>query len=179
MLTREEVAVSLRSLRALSSDARMNVLRCLMSRRMTAAEVSANLRIRKSSAHKHLSRLDRAGFVRRHDDSRVWVYYSLTLEGRHLVESERPRLILLLGTAVLLLTASLSFLAWKVSAWRDPDREGTWGVDEIFPRPRPEFFTAGVIVALSLVLVAATMAAPLLWRLTARRAAPTRTSVEQ
>lgn len=91
-----EIAVSIRSLHALTSGGRMRVLRCLTTRRMTSAEVSATLRMRKSSAHKHLLRLARAGFVQRHDDGdRVWVYYSLTSAGRHLAESERPRLVLL------------------------------------------------------------------------------------
>lgn len=168
-MTITEIAVSIRSLHAITSGGRMRVLRCLTTRRMTSAEVSAVLRMRKSSAHKHLLRLARAGFVRRHDNGdRMWVYYSLTPEGRHLAQSERPRLVLLLSTALLLLTASAAFLAWRVYAWRNPDGEGTWGVDEIFPRPRPEFFSAGVVLAIALVLTTASIALPLLWRLRSR-----------
>ena len=164
----EEMAVSLRALQALASTSRMDVLRCLTTRRMMAAEVSTKLGIHKSSAHKHLLRLARAGFVARHDDDRAWVYYSLTPQGRHLVSSERPRIALLFALAVLMLTIAVAFLGWRAYAWRNPDGDGTWGVDEIFPRVRPGFFTASVILAMSLAVLAATAAIPLLRRLAAR-----------
>lgn len=168
MVSSGEIAVSLRSLQALASNARMDVLRCLTSRRMTAAEVSAKLGIRKSSAHKHLSRLARAGFVTRHDDDRVWVYYNLTNEGRHLVTTERPRLVLLLSSALILTTLSLVFIAWRIYAWRNTDGDGTWGVDEIFPRPRAGFFTVTVILAVTLVILATAAAIPIARRLASR-----------
>jgi DNA-binding MarR family transcriptional regulator len=132
---------------------------------MTSAEVAATLAMRKSSAHKHLTRLTDAGFVQRHEDERKWVYYSLTHPGRHLVETERPRLVLLLGTAVAALAASIGFLAWRVQSWRSIDGDGTWGVDEIFLRPRPEFFTAGVLAAILLTTFATVVASRIGWRL--------------
>lgn len=56
---------------------------------MTAAEVASALSIHESSAHKHLL-VAAAGFARRHyEDERLWVHYSLTLEGRHFTQSER------------------------------------------------------------------------------------------
>lgn len=116
-----EIVVSIRSLQALSSGGRMRVLRCLSTRRMTAAEVSSVLSIRKSSAHKHLTRLFSAGFVRRHDDERLWVYYSLTAHGRHLVASERPCVVLMLATSVVISLAAIAYLGSRVWAkYRSP-----------------------------------------------------------
>lgn len=164
-----EIGISLRSLHALTSAPRMDVLRLLLKRRMTAAEVSAELKIRKSSAHKHLTRLAEAGFLMRHDDAdRVWVYYSLTPQGRHLVKSERPRIALLFATAAALLILAVVYVAWRAYEWRNPDGDGTWGVDEIFPRVRPAFFTASVILAMAIGLLALTAAVPLARRLTGR-----------
>lgn len=170
MLSSEEIVISLRSLQALASKARMDVLRCLTSRRMTAAEVSSRLSIRKSSAHKHLLGLARAGFVSRHDDGdRVWIYYSLTHQGRHLVKSERPRLVLLLSASLLMVAGAFAFVAWRVYLWTHPDGTGTWGVDEIFPRPRPAFFTPGVVIAIVIFLSAMIAIARATARLTGSR----------
>lgn len=165
----DELAFTLKSLQALTSGGRMSVLRCLRQRRMTAAEVASALDIQKSSAHKHLLRLSTAGFVKRHDDDRVWVYYSLTREGRHLAETERPRLVLLLGTSLAALAAAATFLYWRVHKWTNTDGQGTWGVDEIFPRPRPEFFTPAVLASIALGVLALLAALHLGWRVAASR----------
>ncbi|MFA5862794.1 MAG: winged helix-turn-helix domain-containing protein [Candidatus Thermoplasmatota archaeon] len=140
-----EIAVTVRALHALTSSGRMDVLRCLRARRMTAAEVAHRAGMRKSSAHKHLTRLASAGFVHRHDDDRVWVYYSLTLHGRHLVESERPRLVLLFASSTLLLMATLVALAWEARLWAKR-MEDAWDVGHIGPKPpMPSFWTTETI----------------------------------
>lgn len=141
-----EIAVTVRALHALTSNGRMDVLRCLRARRMTAAEVADTIQIQRSSAHKHLTRLSTAGFVRRHDDERVWVYYSLTPEGRHLVESERPRLVLLLATSLILLTGSVGLLVLHERRWEKKVEEA-WDMGHVGPNtPLPPFWTAEAIL---------------------------------
>lgn len=149
-----EISVTVRALQALTSSGRMTVLKCLRTRRMTAAEVAASTRMRKSSAHKHLVRLATAGFVRRHDDDRVWVYYSLTPHGRHLVESERPRLVLLLAMAVILLTASLALLGIHARRWQKALE--AWEVGHVGPNA-PTFWAPETIAlaSVSVILAAA------------------------
>lgn len=154
----QEIAVTVRALHALTSSGRMDVLRCLRSRRMTAAEVSERTGMRKSSAHKHLMRLASAGFVHRHDDDRVWVYYSLSPHGRHLVESERPRLILLFASSTLLLTATTVILAWQARLWAKR-MEDAWDVGHVGPKPpMPSFWTMETI-ALAVVAIMLGLAA--------------------
>lgn len=154
-----EISVTVRALHALTSSGRMAVLKCLRARRMTAAEVAASAKMRKSSAHKHLVRLSSAGFVRRHDDDRVWVYYSLTPHGRHLVESERPRLVLILAAAVILLSASLALLGVHALRWQKAME--AWEVGHVGPYP-PSFWTSETVTLASvaaILVVAATLAA--------------------
>lgn len=171
MIHPAEMAVTVKSLQALTSGGRMQVLRCLRQRRMTAAEVSTALNIHKSSAHKHLSRLSDAGFVTRHDDDRVWVYYSLTPHGRHLISSERPRFALLLAASVVIVVGAASVIAWRVWEYANLMKEA-WQIDHISgPPPPPEFFTptaAAATVVLVLALAAASIAA---WRLRRNRRA--------
>lgn len=142
-----EIHVTVRALQALTSGGRMNVLRSLRARRMTAAEVATATKMRKSSAHKHLTRLAIAGFVRRHEDDRVCVYYSLTTHGRHLVESERPRLVLILGGTVVLLCGLAVAVAWQVWAWWRLANEA-WNIDHIGPPPPlPTFWTPALTLS--------------------------------
>ncbi|MFA5861405.1 MAG: winged helix-turn-helix domain-containing protein [Candidatus Thermoplasmatota archaeon] len=164
MTSAAEIFVSIRSLQAISSGARMDVLRSLKARRMTAAEVSAGLGIRKSSAHKHLSRLSHAGFVRRHDDERLWVYYSLTPHGRHLVDSERPRLVLLLATSALMSISAIVYLTTRVREALRSDPPGSWGMDDL-NLYHPTFFTTRVIVALGILTLATALAVVSAWRM--------------
>lgn len=166
-----EISVTVTALHALTSSGRMEVLKCLRTRRMTAAEVAAVARMRKSSAHKHLVRLATAGFVRRHDDDRVWVYYSLTPQGRHLVESERPRLVLLLAVTTLLLMASLAFLGMHARRWQKAME--AWDIGHVGPYA-PKFWTPDVVLVALAAGVLAVASAVTIARLVSarRRAAP-------
>lgn len=94
------------------------------SRRMTAAEVSAKLGIHKSSAHEHLSRLADAGLLTRHADD--------------------------IRAVAALLVLAVVCVGWRASEWRNPDGDGTWGVDEPFPRVRAGL----VILAMAIALLA-------------------------
>lgn len=161
-----EISVTVSALHALTSSGRMTVLKCLRTRRMTAAEVAAFAKMRKSSAHKHLVRLAGAGFVRRHDDDRVWVYYSLTPQGRHLVESERPRLVLLLAAATILLTASLALLGTHARRWQKELE--AWEVGHVGPYP-PSFWTIETVALASAALILAAAAILTVARLAAAR----------
>lgn len=156
-----EIAITVRALHALTSSGRMDVLRCLRARRMTAAEVADRAGMRKSSAHKHLTRLATAGFVHRHDDDRVWVYYSLTSHGKHLVASERPRLVLLFASSTLLLMTTLVALAWQARLWAKR-MEDAWDVGHIGPKPpMPSFWTTETIT-LAVAAIALGLAAAVL-----------------
>lgn len=161
-----EISVTVRALHALTSSGRMAVLKCLRTRRMTAAEVATSAKMRKSSAHKHLVRLATAGFVLRHDDDRVWVYYSLTPQGRHLVESERPRLVLLLAAAVILLTASLALLGLQARRWQKAVE--AWDVAHVGPYA-PSFWTPETIALASAAAILAAAVAMAVTRLSAAR----------
>ena len=171
------LAVSVRSLQSLTSSARIDVLRCLRARRMTSAEVALALGIRKSSAHKHLLKLAAAGFARRHDeDERLWVYYSLTREGRHLTESEKPYIALLFGASVVLALGSLYAVLVRFQKYRVALAEA-WEIDYIgTPPPQPAFFTPAVVAILCFLALAAVGAAVAAWRLRRRRITDTTSS---
>jgi DNA-binding transcriptional ArsR family regulator len=155
MAEASEIAIHIRSLAALASGGRMRVLRSLQERRRTASEVAELLGMRRGSAQRHLIGLTHAGFAQRHEDSdRVWVYYSLTRQGRHLVESERPRLVLVLASTIAALAVVVGVVAWQ---WRQYTRTygGAWSGQHIHNPPTFLSVTIVTLLALALALVIA------------------------
>ena len=87
---------------ALASDSRLRILKDLNVRRMTTAELAADLCLAKSTVHHHLRVLVDAGFVVAEDDGHAWVYYALTPEGRALLSPrDGVRVRILLAAALL------------------------------------------------------------------------------
>jgi ArsR family transcriptional regulator len=87
---------------ALASDSRLRVLKDLSVRRMTIAELAADLCLAKSTVHHHLRVLVDAGFVVAENDGHAWVYYALTPEGRALLSPrDSVRIRILLAAALL------------------------------------------------------------------------------
>lgn len=143
----------------------MRVLRCLRVRRMTSAEVSKAIKIRRSSAHSHLTKLAKAGFVIRHDEGRRWVYYSLTTHGRHLADSERPRIVILFAASLTAAAVSGAYVGASAARWFRPEPPGSWGMDPINLYHQPTFFTPAVAAALVLLGLALGGVIAMAWRL--------------
>jgi len=49
----------------------------------------------------HLSALEKAGLVKRHEEGRKWIYYSLTEKSKCVLDPERKRLWIVLGFFIL------------------------------------------------------------------------------
>ncbi|HOT07907.1 MAG TPA: winged helix-turn-helix domain-containing protein [Methanotrichaceae archaeon] len=72
---------------SLASEKRYAILRHLLSRRMTASELSRVLDLPKSTVHDNLIKLIKINLVRREYGWRRWVYYELTAMGRQVLQS--------------------------------------------------------------------------------------------
>lgn len=96
------VPVSVGALKALAHRTRFRVLQALLERPKTVSELSRELEASKGTIHRHLETLEEAGFSRRREDDRQWVYHELTDRGRALAEADRPQVVIeLAGTLVL------------------------------------------------------------------------------
>lgn len=114
-----DVPVTFGALRALSSPTRFALMRALRGRRMTVSEIALDVGLQKSTVHTHLQRLREVGFVARHEDERLWVYYSLTPLAERIVATERPRFVLVTGLALAFLATALA-LVWMYALARPP-----------------------------------------------------------
>lgn len=92
----EEIIIDKDSIDVLSSDTRVAILKSLdSSGRMTITGLTDALNLSKSTVYEHLTRLVEAGFVKK-DDSRKWVYWELTHNGRGVLHPHKQTRILFL-----------------------------------------------------------------------------------
>lgn len=89
------------TLKVLSSDTRLDILKSLSERKKTVTELAENLNLSKSTVHEHLKLLTKAGLVKRIDTSNKWVYYGLTWKGFRLIQNNLKKVILMLSIVFL------------------------------------------------------------------------------
>jgi len=90
--------------KVLGSDTRREIIKKLASGPMTVSELSRSLNINKSAIFNHLEVLVEAGFLYKKDTRNEWVYYALTEKGRALVSDDKKFIILLVSSAVSLVS---------------------------------------------------------------------------
>ncbi len=76
-------------LKALSVDARREIVKMLSKRPYTASELSKALGKHVTTISEHLSMLEKAGLAKRKEGSNKWVYYVLTEKGERIF---KPRI---------------------------------------------------------------------------------------
>ncbi len=96
-----------RSIFALASDTRLEILRSLQPMRRTVTQLAEALDIDKAAIHRHLKKLEEGGLVRRYEDH-GFVYYGLSWKARDLMApNENTRIVISLTSAALVLVAAL------------------------------------------------------------------------
>lgn len=160
-----DVPVTLTTLRVLSSRTRFELLRRLAVRRMTVSELAKTSGLGKSTVHTHLRPLVASGFVDRHEDDRLWVYYSLTPLGRRLVQAARPRLVIVGALGLAGLATGLLLLWLALARWAGLVGPAPPTGDLRAPAPDP---LGWLLAAAALVLTAGVVLLALAWRLAGR-----------
>ncbi|MBW2973797.1 metalloregulator ArsR/SmtB family transcription factor [Candidatus Woesearchaeota archaeon] len=87
--------------KALATGTRVKILKTLEKRRHTQSELSTVLDMSVPTVKEHLNALVDAGLVKRHEEGRKWIYYSLTEKSKCVLDPERKRLWIVLGFFVL------------------------------------------------------------------------------
>ena len=83
-MTDDNITLDKKTLAALLSETRVNILKSLDIRRMTVSELSLKLSRPKSTIHENLDRLVGTDLVKKNDEGHKRVYYELTERGRRL-----------------------------------------------------------------------------------------------
>ncbi|AEA47809.1 regulatory protein ArsR [Archaeoglobus veneficus SNP6] len=89
---------------------RVSILKALNGRKYTVSELSRVLGLSKPTILYHVRILENAGYVRRIDDGRKWVYYELTNSGRSVLRWRKVKMLLPVaaGATALIATATMA-----------------------------------------------------------------------
>lgn len=101
------------TIKALSSDTRIEMLKLLSERRRMPAEISRALELAPSTVVEHLQKLEEVGLVERKETGNKWVYYEITEKGKNLIKPKIPVQIILsltLGAVMTFVGASKVFV---------------------------------------------------------------------
>jgi DNA-binding transcriptional ArsR family regulator len=105
--------ITRKTIKALSSDTRLEILRILVRRRKIAADIAKLLGLAPSTVNEHLKKLEDAGLVKRKETGHKWIYFEVTEDGRNLVQPRSPMqfvLVLCLGVLMMLVGGFRSFI---------------------------------------------------------------------
>lgn len=92
----EDVVVDIKTIKALSVDARVDILSELKKKPMTLSEISKALSLAASTVKEHLCKLEEVELIEREETSRKWKYYSLTRKGEQVVGKKKTKFVFML-----------------------------------------------------------------------------------
>ena len=96
------------TIKALSADARQDIMKLLAKRPYTASEISKIKRKHVTTITEHLEVLERSGLVKKKESTNKWVYYTLTQKGEHLFKPQFYSWVIVFSiSAVLMFTGFL------------------------------------------------------------------------
>ncbi|MFA5746233.1 MAG: winged helix-turn-helix domain-containing protein [archaeon] len=89
------------TLKAISSDTRMDILKQLDKKKKILSDLSTTLKLSNPTVKEHLEVLVKAGLVIKEESERKWKYYSLTVKGKQLLKPNETRLFLALVISII------------------------------------------------------------------------------
>ncbi len=105
-----------KTIKALSADARIRILKMLKENRRIAADISKEIGLAPSTVNEHLKMMEGAGLISKKDTGHKWIYYELSNKGKNLIAPKMPvSIILTLSLGIgLMLFGGMSFFAENV-----------------------------------------------------------------
>lgn len=90
----EKILIDRKTLKAISSDTRMDLLKYLSKRKYTLSELSKKLNLKDPTVKEHLDNLIASDLVKKEETENKWKYYSLTEKGKKLVNPKEVKLFI-------------------------------------------------------------------------------------
>lgn len=89
------IEIDKQTIKALSADARIRILKILHKSRRIAADISKEIGLAPSTVNEHLKVMEESGLVRKNDTGHKWIYYDITEKGKNLIAPKMPISIIL------------------------------------------------------------------------------------
>jgi DNA-binding transcriptional ArsR family regulator len=100
-------------LKALSVDARQEIIKKLSKRPYTASELSRLMNKHVTTITEHLKNLEEAGLVQKKPSENKWVYYSLSSKGEHLFQPKYFTWVIVLSLSFIAFIGSLGSVFFR------------------------------------------------------------------
>lgn len=153
------------TLKAISAEARVKILKRLGSRRKMPSELSKEIGLAPSTIVEHLKILESAQLVQKQPAGKKWVYYSITDKGMDLMQPHTPMRLVLSAFAGLALSAfgasRILFPEGFSTSFRSAAQESAPALQQALPsaaQPQPDYLGMAAFAA-GLVLVFVSVAA--------------------
>jgi DNA-binding transcriptional ArsR family regulator len=91
-----EIKLDRETFKALASKTRIDILKLLQKRRHTQSEIAEALEMSVPTVKEHLSALETAGLVVKHEEGRKWKYFGLTKKTKAIFEPEQTKIWIVL-----------------------------------------------------------------------------------
>src|SRR4030067_211773 len=110
------VELDKKSLFALASDTRLDILRSLQPMRRTVSQLAEALQIDKAAVYRHLKKMEEGELVKKYEDH-GFVYYGLTWKARDLMSpNENTRIVILLSSTWIFVAAVAGMLVFAFAS---------------------------------------------------------------
>lgn len=96
-----KIVVDYETIKALSVNTRLNILKELKKSDLTLSDLSEKLDLKPSTLKEHLDKLLKAGLIMREETNRKWKYYSLSDKARNIVKPVERNVIFALFASIL------------------------------------------------------------------------------
>ena len=124
-----KVELDKKSLFALASDTRLEILHSLQPMRRTVTQLSESMNIDKAAVFRHLKKMEDGGLVKRFEDH-GFVYYGLSWKARDLLSpNENTKIIILLSSSWVVLIAVVLLLSFSYIGMTH-EQTGSPGADD-------------------------------------------------
>lgn len=107
----DEIILDSKKVEVLSSSSRVDILKLLKERNMTASEISNQLNLSNSTVHQHLIQLVETGFINKNDDGHKWKYYSLSGSGEAILNPHKRCGVFFMFSSLILFIVSIISIA--------------------------------------------------------------------
>jgi len=99
-LSMKTVKLGRRSMKALSQDTRVEIMKLLDERNHTQTEIAEALEMSAPSVKEHVEGLVKAGLIEKLEEGRKWKYFQLTQKGKAVLHPQDFRLLIVITTFI-------------------------------------------------------------------------------
>lgn len=113
-----EPEIPTENIKVITDKTRILILKILNKRRHTLSELSKILNLSRLTVIYHTRILEDAGYIRKIDDGRKWIYYELTESGKSVLKWKKVKIIIPVATIVVITAISfLELIKYKEKAY--------------------------------------------------------------